>query len=359
MTKIKNKKWFIPVASVFLVILAFSSFYFKNNILHAETNKTEASSPNPAEEKIDDLINSANLFGTIAIVKDGEFVYTNSYGLSNKDKNIKNTNDTIYPIASLQKNMTAVMIAQLISEDKLTYDTTLTDFYPDLEHADEITIRQLIDHTSGYVMPEVSIGKVLTTEEEQLANALETSVFQDNNDYNYSNGNYTLLAGIIKKLDDMPYEESLQKRILDPLEMDNTYLWDHLPKSKTIPTEYYHRNNADYVTDGTVYSEELMSTLLGAGNLYSTAKDVATFEMSLNNGVLLKDEDYLELLGIEHNQLIERAGNISSEGTRGGYSSYLYGDITNQNIVIFLSNQSSDEYPNQLMANIYEQSLLL
>lgn len=359
MKNIKNKKWFIPVASVFLVILAFSSFYFKNNILHAQTNKTEASSPNPAEEKIDDLINSANLFGTIAVVKNGNFVYTNSYGLSNKDKNIKNTTDTIYPIASLQKNMTAVIIAQLIDEGKLTYDTTLTDFYPDLEHADEITIRQLIDHTSGYTMPEVSTGKVLTTEKEQLGNALETSVFQDNHDYNYSNGNYSLLAGIIKDLDDMPYEESLQKRILDPLKMKDTYLWNHLPKNRNIPTEYYYKDNSDYVTDGTVYSEELMSTLLGAGNLYSTAKDVATFEMSLNNGTLLKDEEYLELLDIEHNQLVERTGNISSENTRGGYSSYLYGDITNQNIVVFLSNQSSEEYPEQLMANIYEQLLLL
>lgn len=355
-SKFKQKKVLVPVASVFLVILAFSSFYVKNNTLHAETS---SAANNDAVNKINDLIDDSHLHGTVALVKNGEVVYTQGYGLANAEKKVKNDKDTLYPIASLQKNMTAVMIAQLISEGKLTYDTPLTDFYPDLEHADEITVRQLIDHTSGYTMPEVSTGKVLSSEEDQLTNALETSEYHDNHDYSYSNGNYTLLAGIIRTLDDRSYEESLQQRIFNPLDMKHSYLWDKTPKSKNIPTEYYYRDGENYVTDGTVYSEELMSTLLGAGNVYSTASDVAAFEMSLNNGTLLKDEEYLELLGIEHNQVIERTGNISSENTRGGYSSYLYGDITNQNLVIFLSNQSTDDYPNDLMSHIYDQLLLI
>lgn len=355
-SKLKKKKVLVPVASVFLVILTFSTFYIKNNKLHAETT---SAADNAAINNINDLIDDSHLYGTIALVKNGEVVYTQGYGLSNVDKKIKNDKDTVYPIASLQKNMTAVMVAQLISEDKLSYDTTLIDFYPDLEHADDITIRQLIDHTSGYVMPEVSTGKTLTTEDEQLTNALETSVYQDNHDYNYSNGNYTLLAGVIRELDDRTYAESLQERIFNPLNMKQSYLWDSIPKNSNIPVEYYFRDDKDYVTEGSVYSDELMSTLLGAGNVYATASDIATFEMSLNNGTLLKDEDYLELLGIEHNELIERTGNISSEGTRGGYSSYLYGDITNQNLVIFLSNQSTDDYPNDLMPQLYKQLLLI
>ncbi len=356
LTKIKHKKFLVPVTSILLVILTFSSFYFKNNFMHAQT---AVSTPNPAEEKIDQLIEESHLLGTLAVVKSGDIIYTNSYGFSNKEKKIKNTENTLYPIASLQKNMTAVIIAQLISEGKLSYETTLSTFYPDLEHADKITIRQLIEHTSGYTMPEVATENTLATEKEQLDNALKSSVYLNNQDYNYSNGNYTLLAGIISQLEKIPYEESFRQRILEPLNMNATYFWDSLPKNANMATEYFYHDGRDYVTEGSIYSEELMSTLLGAGNIYSTAFDVAKFEISLNNGVLLKDEDYLELLNVEHNQLVERSGNISSDGTRGGYSSYLYGDLTNQNVVVFLSNQSTDDYPSQLMASLYEQLLLL
>lgn len=352
--KLKEKKILVLVASVSLVALILFGAISKNNSFHAES-KTKLTKQDAITNGVDTLVDESNMFGTLVMMKNGEAVYTQSYGMADEEQKTKNSQDIIYPIASLQKSMTAVMIAQLISENKLAYDTTIDKFYEDFDHADEITIRDLIDHTSGYVMPEAAGDSVLSTEQEQLENALKTSEYTDDHSYQYSNGNYSLLAGIIMKLDDRSYEESLETRILNPLNMKQTYLWNNLPSDAQLPKEYFYQENKNYQTDTLVYSEELMSTLLGAGNIYATAEDVARFETSLNNGVLLKDEEYLELFGIQHNDLMARTGNISSLGTSGGYSSYVYGDITNQNVVVFLVNQSTREDTSSLMDNLYQQ----
>ncbi|HCM89580.1 MULTISPECIES: serine hydrolase domain-containing protein [Vagococcus] len=354
--KLKEKKVLVLVASVSLVSLILFGAISKKNSFHAES-KIKSTKQEIVMDDIDTLIDESNMFGTLVMMKNGESVYTQSYGMADEKQKIKNNKDIIYPIASLQKSMTAVMIAQLISEDNLSYNTTIDAFYEDLDHADEITIRDLIEHTSGYVMPEIASDSVLVTEQEQLDNALKTSEYTDDRSYQYSNGNYSLLAGIIMELDDRPYEESLQTRILNPLNMKQTYLWNNLPSDAQLPKEYFYQENKNYQTDTLVYSEELMSTLLGAGNIYATAEDVARFETSLNNGVLLKDEEYLELFGIQHNDLMSRMGNISSLDTAGGYSSYVYGDITNQNVVVFLVNQSTSNDTTSLMDNLYQELL--
>ena len=354
--KIKEKKVLILVASVSLVALILFGAVSKSNSFHAES-KTKPTEQETTMNEIDRLVDDSNMFGSLVMMKNGEAVYTQSYGMADAEGKIKNDQDIIYPIASLQKSMTAVMIAQLISEDKLTYDTTIDKFYEDLDHAEEVTVRDLIDHTSGFVMPEVASDSVLKTEQEQLENALKTSEYNGNREFQYSNGNYSFLAGIIMKLDERSYEESLQTRILNPLHMKNTYLWSNLPKDAQLPKEYFYHEDKNYQTDTLVYSEELMSTLLGAGNVYATAEDVAIFETSLNNGVLLKDEEYLELFGIQHNDLMVRTGNISSINGAGGYSSYVYGDVTNQTVVVFLVNQSSPTDSMPVMENLYQQLL--
>lgn len=318
----------------------------------------ERKSHKEIEHDVSALVDESQLIGSMALVRKGKIVYTDSFGYADKDKELENTNQTLYPIASLQKNMTAVIIAQLIREDKLTYETTLEKFYPDLEHGEEITIRDLLNHTSGYVMPEVPAKRVLFSEKDQLENVFSTSEYTGDNAFNYSNGNYSLLAGIISQLDKTSYKESLHQRILTPLNMKNTYLWDEIPEDKLLPKEYYFREDSDYNQADLIYSKELISTLLGAGNLYATVKDLATFEMSLNNDQLLSDEEYEELFYFSDSNEVMMSGNISADGVSGGYSSYLYGDLTNQNFVVFLANQSAEYYPDQLMSQIYKQLLL-
>ena len=298
----------------------------------------------------------SNLLGSVILVKDGKTLFTHSYGYADKKNNVLNTPVTLYPVASLQKKMTAVIIAQLIRENKLTYDTTIDTFFTDLEYSEDITIRDLLDHTSGYAMPETPSRKVLSTEKEQLDNVLKTSFFVEHGEPYYSNGNYSLLASIISQIEGTSYKDALKKRIFVPLEMTSSYLWDDIPKNTLLPKEYSSINGLSYQTNHRIYSQELMSTLLGAGNVFSTVSDMAIFFSSLNNNSLLSQAEYDELF--HFNEPIMTSGNISASGVSGGYSSYFYGDITNQTFVIFLANQPSNEYPDQLLTQVYQQLLL-
>lgn len=328
-------------------------------LIQAKTKEPELNQD--TKTTISTLINESELLGTLVIVKDDKILYTEGFGYADRENNIQNSNDIIYPIASLQKNMTAVIIAQLVREGSLTYDTTIEKFYPDLEYGEDITINDLLNHTSGYVMPEVPPKKVLKTEEEQLQNAIETSYYIGNHTPAYSNGNYSLLAGIIQQIEKISYEDSLKKRIFEPLNLRSTYLWNHIPSDRKTPKEYFYSEDdeTNYNTEYPIYSESLMSSLLGAGNVYMSTTDIATFEMSLDDNTLLTNEEYIELFSIEDpTALSMRFGNISSDGVLGGFSSYLYGDLTNKNMVIFLANQSTNYFPDELLEQVYQQLLL-
>ena len=352
----RKKKQPKTLVILFLILLLFSGglFLMSKYMKQVDAAKSDKERLND----ISQLIDESNLLGTLALIKNGKIIYTEGFGYADKEKQLPNNDKTLYPIASLQKNMTAVIIAQLIREKKLTYDTTIETFYPDLEHSEEITIRDLLSHTSGYLMPEVPTDKVLMTEEEQLKNALETSEYLGNHDFAYSNGNYSLLAGIIRDIEKISYKESLENRILNPLKMNQTYLWDDIPSNKKVPQEYFYRDNTHYSEEDLIYSEELMSTLLGAGNLYATVTDLALFEMALTTDSLLSDKEYDELFYFSDESEVMMTGNISSDGVMGGFSSYFYGDLSNQTFVLFLANQSSTDYPDQLLNQVYQQLLL-
>ena len=351
-TSRKSNKKFIVTTLFFLIGLIF----LINGVTWIEKRAFISKSHKEKIEIISHSFKDSNLLGSVILVKDGKTLLTESYGLSDHNKEIKNTNDTLYPVASLQKKMTAVIIGQLVSEGKLTYETTVNTFFTDLEHGEEITIRDLLNHTSGYVTPEVPNDHVLTSEKEQLENVLDTSIFLEYGEPYYSNGNYSLLAAIISQIEERSYKDVLQDRIFIPLNMENTYLWDDVPDEASTPKEYFYVNGRSYQVDYRTYSKELMSTLLGAGNVYSTVSDMALFFSALNNDTLLSEDEYNLLFNFH--EPIMLSGNISEDGAMGGYSSYFYGDITNQTFIIFLANQSTDSYPDQLLIQVYQQLLL-
>lgn len=106
----KSKK---RVSFIILVVLILSFIFISSYFFKSET-------PFDAQKahKIDEKMQDVHFKGVLLMVQDAKIVYEQAYGQANKDKGIKNTLDAVYPIASLQKRMTAAMIAQLISEKK-------------------------------------------------------------------------------------------------------------------------------------------------------------------------------------------------------------------------------------------------
>lgn len=318
---------------------------------------------------IDKKFEEMRLMGTVLMAKNGA-VTTRSYGDANHSAGIPNTADTLYATASLQKAMTASLIMQLIHEGKLTFDTKLTDYFnvaPFNTAATPITVRMLLEHTSGIRMPEMPVFTnpydhtspqlILTTQDEQVQHAIDTITIQGQGSFSYSNGNYTMLAALASKVTGEPYEQLMEDRVFKPAGMNHTYFWDTVPDSEinNIAQEYKRSTGGtDYATDGgPVATRSLLSTLLGAGNLYSTVGDYYKFNLALQNGQVLTADEYKE---ISDNQLAvngyagglyhypgytKRArGSNGTDEASGRYNSYIYASENNNNFVVIFSNQS-------------------
>ncbi|KRE35082.1 serine hydrolase [Janibacter sp. Soil728] len=179
--------------------------------------------------------------------------------------------DTQYAVASNSKTFTAVAVMALRDEGRLDLDDTVETHLSDSSHA-RVTIRQLLSHTSG--MQREPIGDVfdtmvMPTREELLAGwSRAERVGRPHDRWHYSNLGFSLLGEIISRLDDCPWEESIRRRILDPLEMTRT---------GTAPTGrrakgYYVPPFADVPLEEPVFEARAMDP---AGGLRSTLTDMA------------------------------------------------------------------------------------
>lgn len=124
-----------------LKLVAFLLF-FSGNLFSQEINK----------EKLDDYLNyiEANNggIGSLSIFKDDKEVYNRSFG-QEKLPNVTFDKDTKYQVASVTKMITAILILQLVENGKIKLDTKLSDFYAEVPNSQKITIKNLLEHSSG------------------------------------------------------------------------------------------------------------------------------------------------------------------------------------------------------------------
>src|SRR5690606_30234489 len=107
----------------------------------------------PKFEKIDQLLNhfytNDRFMGSVSIREGNDIVFENAYGYTDVENNIKANTHTKYKIGSITKMFTAAIVLQLIEDKKLTLDTKLSQFYPEVNNADSITIDHPLSHNSG------------------------------------------------------------------------------------------------------------------------------------------------------------------------------------------------------------------
>src|SRR5438132_854166 len=111
--------------------------------------------PSDLQEKIDrlatdTLARTGVQSASVAVVKDGRIAYVKAYGDARLEPRTAATSQMRYSIGSISKQFTAAAILLLQEQGKLSLDDRVARFIPDLTRANEVTIRQLLSHTSGY-----------------------------------------------------------------------------------------------------------------------------------------------------------------------------------------------------------------
>lgn len=209
--------------------------------------------------------------GNIMITSAGKPVYQRSFG---KDQ----TDQTEYRIGSITKVFTAVMIYQLIEAKKLTLDTKLAAYYPELPNADKITIAELLGHRSGLANFTNNTGfdnwkEQPKTHEELLALIKNQKPdFEPNAKADYNNSNYLLLGYIIEKIYQKPYSDVVTERIIKKLALNQTYygVKPGFQPGEAISYKYF---NNEWKPDKAVY----LDNFGGAGAIISTPADLCKF----------------------------------------------------------------------------------
>ncbi|QKJ31028.1 beta-lactamase family protein [Mucilaginibacter mali] len=244
--------------------------------------------------KMDSLLDAVNAnnkgMGSLAITHNGKIVYRHAIGYAAYPEKIQATPETKYRIGSISKMFTTCLIFQLVEEGKLTLDTKLAAFYPQLPNASKITIGMMLQHRSGLhnFTNDAAYLSYMTqpkTHDEMLAIiAKQTSDFEPDSKADYSNTNFVLLGYIAEKITKTPYPELVKKRVVDKIGLKDTYYGG---KINTADHEAHsYKAGAPWISE----TQTDMSIPGGAGAMVSTATDLDHFIEALFAGKIINKE---------------------------------------------------------------------
>ena len=238
--------------------------------------------------------------GSVMLRENGEIVYQNAIGMADLEGNISNTLQTLFRIGSQTKTFTAVMILQLVQENKLKMDDLLSQFFPEIPNAEQITLAHLLRHRSGIYNftndPEYLTYHTNPIAQKEILQKITgyQPVFEPGSKAEYSNSNYILLGYILEAVTGMDYAENLKARITEPLGLEHTYYGSKINPDISEAYSYKWEGGA-FVLE----AETNMQIPHGAGAVVSTVRDITLFLEALFNGRLLAEEQFAEMIRLE------------------------------------------------------------
>ena len=221
---------------------------------------------------------------SIAVVYDQQIVWSKGYGFSDPEKNTPAAPSTVYRIGSITKLFTSTAILQLRDQEKLRLDDPVSLYLPwfsvpnPFPDAPEITIRQLLTHTSG-LSREADFpywtDHIFPTREELAEAVPEQGVINPpESTYHYSNLGMSLLGEIVTEVSGRPWADYVQEKILTPLGM--------LSSSTAPDGELLQRLATPYMIEGPDGTRKSMAyyeagAIAPAGGIVSTVEDLGRF----------------------------------------------------------------------------------
>jgi CubicO group peptidase (beta-lactamase class C family) len=232
-----------------------------------------------------------------AVHKKGEVIYAKGFGYANLETETKTTPENIFRIGSITKQFTASAILLLAEEGKLSIDDKLSRFYPDFPGAANITLRQMLSHTSGmanYTMvprlaPDGPAGR-LDYDDKALLAAMQESkpmyLFKPGEGWAYSNTAFVILGLVIGKVTGEPYPAFFKRRLFGPAGLSVTAVDD---AAEVVPHRASGYHPDAHAASGFVNAAYIGMTFPGAaGNLRSSVNDLCRWHEALFGGKILK-----------------------------------------------------------------------
>jgi CubicO group peptidase (beta-lactamase class C family) len=326
---------------------------------------------------LNDLHEKGRINGNVLIAEKGVITYNKSFGLANESTKQKLNPNSIFDLASVTKQFTAIGIVILKEQGKLKYDDLIYQYIPELSFYKGITIKHLLQHTGGlpdYMdLLETSFdkNKIATNDDiiKFYSNKKPKIVFEPGKDWSYSNTGYVLLASIIEKVSGLKYGDFLSKFVFKPLKMKNTFVQTSkqpVSKIKNLAHSYTYSDSLKKL----VLTDEMeefnyvktFSGVVGDGGVFSNVMDLLKWDRAIQNNKLISSEMKKEIFTsailadgssfdygfgwqLESNEIFGKV--VTHTGGWAGYLTFNEQHIDNDKTIIVLFNHEGAEIVNK------------
>jgi len=204
-------------------------------------------------DEIFSIFNNETPGCAVAIIQNGEIVFIKSYGMADPKRKIPITSETKFPIGSNTKQFTCMAILLLEEQEKLKIDDPIRKYFPQLpDFADSVTIKNLMQHTSGIIeynpllfLSGINKNECSLTNQDiiELISKYKKLSYRIGEQFLYTNSTYILLSEIIEKVSQKTYAEFIKENIFIPLKMENSFVVTSSSDYKTSAMGFNYSGN--------------------------------------------------------------------------------------------------------------------
>ncbi|MBD2756349.1 serine hydrolase domain-containing protein [Spirosoma validum] len=336
--------------------------------------KPPTGSPTSLNNTLDSLFASAPEFSGVVLMADkGKPTYRKAFGYKNFETKAPNTTSSIFELASLSKQFTAMIIMMLKQDGKLAYDDLIENYIPGLPYPG-ITIRQLLNHTSGVpdyqdVMDKHWDKRNVAGNADNIAYLIQyhpAKRFEPGTKYEYSDTGYMLLASIAEKASGQDFIELCRTRIFKPVGMTHTDIRTREDKIKLADMAWGHM----YVPEKKRYVRAdsfpqfnyaiWLGNRKGPGRISSTVDDLLKWDRALYTNQLVSQQTLKDAFipaklndgtlthygfGWELKQSNKLGKIVWHDGDNPGYKTQIIRYVDGDKTVILLCNNAHEKLP--------------
>jgi CubicO group peptidase (beta-lactamase class C family) len=248
----------------------------------------------------------------VGVFRDGEIALVRAYGLAQVEEGVPCEPHTNFRLASVTKQFTAMAVLICHERGLLSLEDPITRFFPDFpEIGEQITVRRLLNHTSGMVsyedlIPDEQTEQVHDRDVLAMVQTQHGTFFTPGSQYRYSNSGYSLLAMIVEEVSGQSFAEFLRDNIFLPLGMENTVAFeDGISEVPHRAMGYRETDEGDFV----FRDQSVTSAVLGDGGIYTSVLDFARWDEALCGETLVSRESIEEAF----------TSGVLTDGTETGY----------------------------------------
>ncbi|WP_299114232.1 serine hydrolase [uncultured Winogradskyella sp.] len=308
--------------------------------------------------------------GNVLVAEKGEVIFKKSYGYADESTRRKINNETIFELASVSKQFTAMGIVILQKAGKLEYNDRISKYIPELDFYGDVTVRNLLNHTGG--LPDYmglfekkwDKSKFATNEDiiKLFAKHKPKANFQPGDKFEYSNTGYALLASIIERASGKSFTNHLASTIFKPLGMNNTFVYRSRYETREIDNYalgYISDKSGNKVRPDS-YGKEFyfyyLDGIVGDGMVNSTLDDLLKWDRALYTDKLVNAEDKALIFSSAETKDGKGSGygfgwgvstsdaygkTVSHSGSWAGNLTYIERQLDNDKTFIILQNNST------------------